>query len=113
MKVSLNGYGESVTTFEADEGVMVGYPVKMTGNGKVGPCTQKEAFCGIALSVRNGFAAVQLKGFYGNVPYSGESMAVGFQKLGAADNKVEVTTAGKECLVVEVNDTSSTCGIIL
>ncbi len=113
MKVSFNGYGESVTTFEAADGVTVGCPVKMTDNGKVGPCSAKEAFCGIARSVRNGFAAVQLKGFYGNVPYSGTGMAVGLQKLGAAANKVEVTTTGKECLVVEVDMTTSTCGIIL
>ena len=59
MKVSLNGYGESVTTFEAEDSVKAGYPVKMTDNGKVGLCTAKEAFCGIALNVRNGFAAVQ------------------------------------------------------
>ena len=39
MKVSLNGYGESVTTFEAEDGVKAGYPVKMTDNGKVGLCT--------------------------------------------------------------------------
>ena len=43
MKVSLNGYGESVTTFEAEDSVRAGYPVKMTGNGKVGLCTAKEA----------------------------------------------------------------------
>ena len=58
MKVSLNGYGESVTTFEAEDSVKAGYPVKMTGNGKVGLCTAKEAFCGIALNVRNGFTIV-------------------------------------------------------
>lgn len=113
MKVSFNGYGESVTTFEADNSVTPGCPVKMTGNGKVGPCTAKEAFCGIALNVRNGFAAVQLKGFYGKLPYTGSSMAVGAQKLGAASDKVEVTTTGKECLVVEVDSTTSTCSIIL
>ncbi len=35
MKVSLNGYGESVTTFEAEDSVRAGYPVKMTGNAKL------------------------------------------------------------------------------
>ena len=41
MKVSLNGYGESVTTFEAEDSVRAGYPVKMTGNGKVGMYGQR------------------------------------------------------------------------
>ena len=36
MKVSLNGYGESVTTFEAEDSVEAGYSVKMTDNGAVG-----------------------------------------------------------------------------
>ena len=98
MKVSLNGYGESVTTFEAEDSVKAGYPVKMTGNGKVGLCTAKEAFCGIALNVRNGFAAVQL---------------VGILKLGATSDKAEVSETGKECLVVDIDSESSTCGIIL
>ena len=29
MKVSLNGYGESVTTFEAEDSVKAGSPVKI------------------------------------------------------------------------------------
>ena len=106
MKVSLNGYGESVTTFEAEDSVKAGYPVKMTGNGK-------EAFCGIALNVRNGFAAVQLQGYYSGLPYTGSGMKVGILKLGATSDKAEVSETGKECLVVDIDSESSTCGIIL
>ncbi len=113
MKVSLNGYGESVTTFEAEDGVKAGYPVKITGNGKVGLCSAKEAFCGIALNVRNGFAAVQLQGYYGGLPYTGSGMKVGILKMGAASDKVEAADTGRECLVVDVDSTASTCGIIL
>ena len=113
MKVSLNGYGESVTTFEAEDSVKVGYPVKMTDNGKVGLCKAKEAFCGIALNVRNGFAAVQLQGYYSGLTYTGSGMKVGILKLGAVSEKVEVSETGKECLVVDIDSESSTCGIIL
>lgn len=112
MKVSLNGYGESVTTFEAGNGVMAGCPVKMAGNGIVGLCAANAAFCGIALNVRNGLAAVQLRGYY-KLKYSGTGMLVGMQKLGAIGDKVEVVSTGRECLVVEVDRTNSTCGIIL
>ena len=49
MKVSLNGYGESVTTFEAEDSVRAGYPVKMTGYGQrsiLWYCTQcQKWFC--------------------------------------------------------------------
>ena len=113
MKVSLNGYGESVTTFEAEDSVRAGYPVKMTGNGKVGLCTAKEAFCGIALNVRKGFAAGQLQGYYSGLPYTGSGMKVGILKLGATSDKAEVSETGKECLVVDIDSESSTCGIIL
>mgnify|MGYP004543490797 CR=1 FL=1 len=106
MKVSLNGYAESVTSFEADANVKAGFPVKLTGNGKVGVCTAKEPFCGIALNVRNGFAAVQL-------PYSGSGVKVGYLKLGAANGKVEVADSGRECLVTDVDTESATCGVIL
>ena len=71
MKVSLNGYGESVTTFEAEDSVRAGYPVKMTG------------------------------------------MKVGILKLGATSDKAEVSETGNECLVVDIDSESSTCGIIL
>ena len=113
MKVSLNGYAESVTSFEADANVKAGFPVKLTGNGKVGVCTAKEPFCGIALNVRNGFAAVQLRGYYGKLPYSGSGVKVGYLKLGAANGKVEVADSGRECLVTDVDTESATCGVIL
>lgn len=99
MKVSLNGYGESVTTFEAEDSVKAGYPVKMTGNGKVGLCTAKEAFCGIALNVRNGFAAVQLQGYYSGLPYTGSRYEGWNLKTWRYFCKAEVSETGKECLV--------------
>ncbi len=113
MKVSLNGYGENVVTLEAEDDVKVGSPVKMTGNGKVGLCTAKEAFCGIAVGVRDGYAAVQMQGFYGNLPYSGSGVQVGYVKLGATGARAEAAESGRACLVVAVDTAASTCGIIL
>ena len=40
-------------------------------------------------------------------------MKVGILKLGATSDKAEVSETGKECLVVDVDSESSTCGIIL
>lgn len=114
MKISLNGCGETVATFEADAGVTAGIPVKLTGNGLVGPCAAKDAFCGVTLSVRGGFAAVQLKG-YVTVPYSGTAVpAVGYQTLnGAGDGKIQVEGTGRSILVTDVDTTAQTCGILL
>ena len=112
MSVSFNGFNEGVLTFEAASGVAAGKPVMISQSGKVQAVTSG-AFCGICLNVREGYAAVQLSG-YVTVPCSG-TVNVGYQKLAAyTDGKVKVdTTNGREYLVVDVNATAGTAGIIL
>ena len=114
MEISLNGCGENVATFEADSSVTAGMPVKMTGNGIVGACAAKDCFCGVAISVRGGFAAVQLGGD-AQVPYSGTTApAVGYQTLNSSgDGKVQVEATGRSILITDVDTTAKTCGIIL
>ncbi len=114
MEVSFNGFGEQVATFEAESAVKAGSMVKMTANGTVGICAEKEQFCGIVLSARDGFAAVQLGGYMGNVPYIGTDMAVGYKTVVAAANgKIQVDATGRSVLVIDVDTASSTCGFIL
>ncbi len=112
MNVSFNGYDEGVMTFEAESGVTAGVPVSITANGKVSVVTSG-SFCGICTSVRNGYAAVQLKG-YVVVPSTG-SISVGYTKLAAATGgKVKAdATNGREYLVVDVDSTANTVGFIL
>jgi hypothetical protein len=114
MTISLNGFNEQVATFEAEPGVAAGIPVKMTGNGVVGVCADKDSFCGVALSERDGFAAVQLKG-YVQLPYTGTAEpSVGYQTLSAAAvGKIQADPAGRSCLVTDVDSTAKLCGIIL
>lgn len=113
MKVSFGGYGESIVTFEAAEGVKAGAPVKITANGTVGPCAAGDRFCGVAVSVRDGIAAVQLSG-YVTLPYSDTGLAVGYQKaLAGADGKIKADAAGGEILVTDIDTAAATCGIIL
>jgi hypothetical protein len=114
MKVSLNGLGEQVATFEAESAVTAGNMVKMTANGTVGVCAAGVPFCGMALSARGGFAAVQLGGYVGNVPYTGTGMAVGYKAIAAAaDGKVQVNASGRNLLVTDVDTAASTCGFLL
>ena len=64
MNVNFNGYDENVLTFEAGTNLKAaGVPVKMTDDGKVAACTSGDVFCGICLSLRDGYATVQLKGY--------------------------------------------------
>jgi hypothetical protein len=114
MEVSFNGYGENAVTFEAQDDVTAGAPVKMAGNGTVGACASGDDFCGVALNVRGGYAAVQLCG-YVRLPYSGTAPAVGWQALSAAgDGAVQVAANGsRTMLVVDTDETTKTCGILL
>ena len=62
-KISFEGIGQQVATFEAAAGVTAGHVVKMSDNGKVSKCSEGDDFCGVVLNVRGGCAGVQLRGF--------------------------------------------------
>lgn len=114
MKVSFEGIGEQVVTFEAQAGVAAGKTVKLTANGTVAPCTDNSIPCGVAVSVRNGAAAVAVAG-YCRVKYSGAAPGVGYALLAAdASGGIKtVTTGGRQLLVTDVDAQSGTVGIIL
>lgn len=90
-KVSFAGIGEVVATFAVQEGVRGGQPVKLTGNGQVGPCGDGDPFCGVALEPRAGFGGVQVRGFVS--VRTSEQLAPGWAEL-AADGNGGVRTAG-------------------
>ncbi len=113
MNISLLGLGETTATFEAESRVTVGMPVKMSGDGRVGPCALKDKFFGVAVNVRGGYAAVQISG-YARVQYSGTAPAVGYQTLnGAGDGTAQVEATGRSLLVTDVDTAAKTCGILL
>ncbi len=118
MTVSFNGWKENAATFEAEDGLNPGDVVKVSGNGQVSACGAGEKFAGVVLSNRGGFAAVQLAG-YAEVAYSGTAPTVGYQFLCADGNggmkkaDSEAVTAGRELLVVSVDTTGETAGILL
>lgn len=114
MDVSLKGFGEAIATFEAEPETAAGVPVKLTAGGKVGPCADGDAFCGVAANARCGYAAVQLSG-YVRLPYGGTAPAVGYRTLcAAADGKIKIAeTGGRSLLVTDVDEAAGTCGVIL
>lgn len=114
MNVSLNGFRESTVTFETEETLVTGTPVKLTANGMVGPCGDGDKFCGVAANERCGFAAVQLGG-YVRLPYDGTAPAVGYQNfLAASGGKIKTAeSGGRSLLVTDVDEAAKTCGLIL
>nr|DAU20912.1 MAG TPA: hypothetical protein [Caudoviricetes sp.] len=111
MNVNFNGYGENVATFIADSSVTkAGVPVKISADGTVSKCSANDAFCGICVGVRDGYASVQLSG-YVTVATSAK-LTLGYQTLAAAaSDKVAANANGRSLLVV--NSTATEAGIIL
>ena len=105
MNVNFNGFGENAATFIADGTLTeAGVPVKMKDNGTVAKCGANENFCGMCVSVRGGYAVVQLSGYV--KVKSDKKIAVGYKKLSATAGGVSVTTTGREYLVLDSTDTS-------
>lgn len=111
MNVNFNGYGENVATFIADSALTEsGIPVKISADGTVAKCASGDAFCGICLGVRDGYATVQLSG-YARVQTSSK-LALGYTKVAAgASGKVSASDSGRALLVVD--STTTEAGIIL
>lgn len=116
MKVSFEGMGEQVVTFEAETSgsgaVAAGKPVVVSANGKVSAASKSgDVPAGVAVSVRGDYAAVQVAG-YVTLPCAG-SLTVGYQhiQLDASGKVTAASTGGRGVLVTDVND--GVCGLIL
>ncbi len=109
MEISFNGYRENVLTFEYAGAVAAGDLVKMSASGKVAKCSANDAFIGVCLSAKGGYAAVQLDG-YTEAKKNG-TVNVGYNKLAAAATGVKASESGVDRLVIYSDDT--TVGFIL
>lgn len=111
MNLSFNGFNENTITFEADSAlVKAGVAVTLGDDGKVSAAKEGDKICGVAVNVREGFAAVQVTG-YVNLP-AAEKIPCGFQKITAdAQGRAQLNDTGREVLVV-ISETD-TVGIIL
>lgn len=104
MSVNFNGFEENVVTMEADSSVTKANTlVKMKSSGVVEACSKDDDFCGVVLNVRDGYAAVQLKGYV--VAEASGTVAAGYKNLACGEgNTVAVqTTGGREHLVLTVD----------
>ena len=113
MKVSFEGIGEMVATVEVSGTVATGDMVKLGEDGKVSTCGDSDEFIGMAVTVREGYAGVQIAGM-AQVSCD-EGLTCGWKKL-AADSKGGIKTAaasGREYLVVAVDSTAKTAVVRL
>lgn len=115
MNISFEGLQNAVVTFQEDA-VTAGYPVAMSSAGTVSNAAAGVAPVGVALNVRGGCAAVQVKG-YAVLGYSGTAPGLGWTAL-TADGSGGVKTPGstdkgRDFLVVQVDSTEKTVGLFL
>ena len=115
MNVSFEGLENAVVPF-LEEQVTAGYPVSMRSDATVGNAAAGTAPVGVALNVRGGCAAVQIRGFAA-LPYSGSAPDLGWTALTAdGSGGVKVPGSGekgRECLVVQVDSQEKTVGLFL
>ncbi len=110
MNKSFMGFMENTITFECDETVKAGAPVKVSESGKVTACEDGDRICGVCVNVRDGFAAVQVAGFV-TLPCDG-AVNCGYTKVSAtAEGKVKADEAGAQVLVITADE--ETAGFIL
>lgn len=122
MSISFEGIGQVTATFmaeaveDAQDRVLPGMAVALTGDGTVGKGEAGDLPCGVALSVEeDGAAAVQIGGLM-SVSYSGTTApAVGYNTV-ACDGDGGITVVdgdGLSCLTVSVDGDSQTAVIKL
>ena len=110
MNVSFEEIGRLAVTF-AQEGCQGGQVCKVSANGKVAPCADGDKFCGIVEHVRGNHAAVQVAGF-AEVGITG-AVGLGYVELCADGSGGVKAGAGREYLVVSVDENAQTCIIML
>lgn len=110
--VGFTGFHENMVTFHCDDTVKVGIPVTVNGKAAVTKSTAGMSFCGIARSVRENCASVQLSG-YMRLPYSGTAPAYGVTSITADGNGGIKSGVGCSVLVVEIDTEAKECGFIL
>ena len=110
MNVSFEEIGRLAVTF-AQEGCQGGQVCRVSGNGKVAPCADGDRFCGVVEHVRGSHAAVQMAGF-AEVGITG-AVGLGYVELCADGSGGVKAGAGREYLVVSVDENAQTCIIML
>ncbi|MFI3250337.1 MAG: hypothetical protein R3Y07_05185 [Eubacteriales bacterium] len=99
-KISYDGIGAVVATFNCAEDVKLGEVVKVSEGSTVASCEAGDGFAGVVFDCEEPVASVQVKGFV--TVATTETIALGYQTLGA-DGKggVKVVESGNSYLVVD------------
>ena len=109
MDINFLGYNENVVTFKVNGTINEGDFVKMYSSDTVAACSDGDDFIGVAVNVRNGFAAVQTAGYVEAA--ASAAVDVGYNTLAISDGVIAESETGREYLVIHSD--STTVGFIL
>lgn len=113
MKVSFEGIGEQVISFNKASGVSKGSLVKLSANATVAACANGNKFVGVCVNASDSFAEVKTAG-YAELAYTGDAPAVGYAALAAAAaDKVKADSSGREYLIIKVDTAAHTVGFMM
>ena len=114
MKVSFEGVGEQVLSFNKADDVAKGCLVKMSANSTVRGCSAGDSFMGVCISAGDAFAEIKTAG-YVELGYTDTAPTVGYAALAASTNgKVKtVTDGGREYLVIKVDTAAAVVGFMM
>jgi hypothetical protein len=113
-KISFDGVGQILATFQVEDGALDGGVVTMTDSGTVGLGKDGDLPCGVLFGVEDdGMGAVQVEGM-ATVSFTGEAPAAGYAAF-VCDGQggVAKNANGRLCLVVSVDEDSQTAVIKL
>ena len=106
MNIDYKGINETVITCLVDESVEVGSFVKMQSSYKVRRSQNGEDFMGVCLSVRDGYGAIQIGGYY--EAKSLRALPTGLATLVADENNCVSTGEGNLTHLVVCSDETKT-----
>lgn len=111
MKVSFEGIGEKVVSFQAEGAVEEGALVKVGAAGAVAPCASGDVPVGVVQKVCHGLAAVQVAGCM-KAPCAAGT-AAGFALLAAGeDGALAASATGRPGFVLDVEASGSACWVL-
>ncbi len=110
--VNNKGFMEGIITMNCAEHIKEGDIVTCSGNNSLSDPAPGDSFLGIVKNVRNGIAAVQIKG-YAKVPVA-EGVGLGVQHVAIGDDIILFpATKGREIIILSIDYDTQIAEIIM
>ncbi len=112
MNISFDGFDRKVITFNADDDIEIGTPVKISDRGTVEAADEGEDFIGMVVSCKNGLVGVCVRGVV-EFDCTDETILPGYNYV-ASNGDTEICTGENVMkLVLDVDTDNSKVTVLL